>query len=222
MILYRIYKKFNLINFKSIIFNLKYFDFKTAIKLPVLIHKNTTFLIKKGTIVLPEKTHFGMIKFGHGGAFFDSKEEKSIWQLKGKIIFKGYASFGNGTTVSVLQNAELIIGNNFSCGSNSKILCRKKIEFGSNCLLSWNITIMDTDFHRIINQNKEVINIPKPILIEDKVWIGCHSLILKGTKISKGSIVASNSTISKSNNSNNVIIASNKQIVIKENIEWIA
>ena len=217
---YRIYKNINRINLKSILFNFKYFDFLTALKLPVLIDRKTKLLNKQGSIILPNNIHFGMIKFGYGGAFFDLKDKKSVWQLKGKIIFKGKASFGNGTTISVLEKSTLIIGDNFSAGSCCKILSRKQIEFGNNCLLSWNITIMDTDFHTIENQKNEIINSPKNIEIENNVWIGCHSTILKGVKIRNGSIVAGNSVISKSEERSNIIIASNRQQVIKENIQW--
>lgn len=113
-----------------------------------------------------------------------------------------------------------MIGDNFSCGINTKLLCRKKIEIGSDCLLSWNITIMDTDFSIIKNSKEEVINKPNSIKINDKVWIGANTTILKGVEIANGMIIATGSTISKSNLSKNSIMASNKQIVIKENICW--
>lgn len=217
---YRIYKNIYRINFKSIFFNFKYFDFSTAIKLPILIDSKTKFFIKKGIIILPKDIRFGMIKFGYGGSFFDLKDKKSVWQLKGQIIFKGSASFGNGTTISVLENSKLIIGDNFRAGSNCKFLSRKQIEFGANCLLSWNITIMDTDFHAVLNHKNEIINLPQRISIHNNVWIGCHSTILKGVEIGNNSVVAGNSVISKSESKNNVIIASSKQQIIKENIKW--
>lgn len=218
--LYELYRKVRKINFKTLLFNFRYFDFSTAIKLPVLLHKKTKVLAKKGTIILPEKVRFGMIKFGYGGAVFDAKNKNSVWQLKGNIVFKGTAIFGNGTVVSVLENSKLIIGDKFSVGSNSKILCRKRIEFGDSCLLSWNVTVMDTDFHEILNENNQIINKPKSITIKDKVWIGCNVIILKGITIGKGSIIATNTVVSKSNEKENIIISGSKQQVIKENIKW--
>lgn len=220
--LFRIYKNIFKLNLKSIIFNLTYFDFFTAIKFPILLHRKTKILLKKGSIKLPEKVTFGMIKFGYGGAIFDLKDKKSIWQLEGKIIFEGDASFGNGTTISVLRKSTLKIGGKFSMGSSCKILTRNSIEIGDNCLFSWNITLMDTDFHRIVNNRDVIINKPTPIKINNNVWVGCHSTILKGTEISENSIVAAHTVISKSEKEENVIIASNKQQIIKKNIKWLA
>lgn len=218
--LYRLYKNTARINLKSIIFNFKNFDLKTAIKLPILLHRKTKILMSKGRIELPTNLSFGMIRFGYGGSIFDLKEQKSVWQLDGKVIFKGNATFGNGSTLSVINNAEISIGKNFSCGSNCKILCRKRIELGDNSLLSWDITIMDTDFHAILNIHQRQINAPKPIIIRENVWIGCNSMILKGVEISSHSIIASNTVVSKTESEENIIIGSNKQEVIKKNISW--
>ncbi len=162
-----------------------------------------------------------MIKIGYGGAAFDYKNLPTILQIEGTLRLKGNTSFGNGSTISILNNGELTIGKNFSSGSNTKLLCRKKIEFGDDCLLSWNITIMDTDFHKIFNSHDDRhINIPSPIKIGSKVWVGCHSMILKGTTINDGNIIAANTTVSKDINENNAISASNKQTLIKSNIYW--
>ncbi|MBQ0004011.1 MAG: hypothetical protein KBT21_10810 [Treponema sp.] len=38
---------------------------------------------------------------------------------------------------------------------------------------------------------------PKPIKIEDDVWIGCNSIILRGITIGKASIVAAGSVVTK-------------------------
>lgn len=39
---------------------------------------------------------------------------------------------------------------------------------------------MDTDFHKIKNEDGVQINTNSPVLIGDHVWIGCRALILKG------------------------------------------
>ena len=37
----------------------------------------------------------------------------------------------------------------------------------------------------------------KKIIIEDDVWIGCHTVVLQGVKIGKGSIIGANSLVNK-------------------------
>ena len=43
-----------------------------------------------------------------------------------------------------------------------------------------------------------------PIIIEDDVWIGHNSTILKGVKIGKGAIIGSNSVITKNVEANTI------------------
>ena len=55
---------------------------------------------------------------------------------------------------------------------------------------------MDTDFHKIYTNNNEYqINQDSEIIIGDKCWIGCRSLILKGVTIPNNAIIAANSTV---------------------------
>lgn len=53
--------------FKSIYLNFKIFNYKTAIKLPILVSYNTKLIgIKKGSIVLDNSIGFGGIRIGFG------------------------------------------------------------------------------------------------------------------------------------------------------------
>lgn len=85
--------------------------------------------------------------------------------------------------------------------------------------MSWDILILDTDFHKIYSIDDEhQINNPKKIIIGSKVWIGCRSLILKGVELKNNTIVAAASVISHSNTEENSIINSNR--IIKNNVIW--
>ena len=55
----------------------------------------------------------------------------------------------------------------------------------------------------------------KPIVIEDDVWVGFNSIILKGVTIGKGSIVAAGSVVSKDVEPFTVV-AGNPALVIKK------
>ena len=54
--------------FKTIRFNFKYFNFKTAVKLPVFISRRVKFKSLKGDVVLEGNIRTGMVKFGFGGS----------------------------------------------------------------------------------------------------------------------------------------------------------
>ena len=63
--------------------------------------------------------------------------------------------------------------------------------------------------------NKIVKNVSKEIIIEDDVFIGMHSLILKGAQIGKGSVIGAGSIVTGKIPAN-VIAAGQPAKVIKE------
>lgn len=54
---------------------------------------------------------------------------------------------------------------------------------------------MDTDFHRIYDMKREILNNPRPIIIGENVWVGCRATILKGSNVPDGSIIASGALV---------------------------
>ena len=87
-------------------------------------------------------------------------------------------------------------------------------------MLSWDILVMDTDWHTITDYNNNVINAPKSIVIGNNVWIGCRSIIMKGVNIAAGTVVAAGSIITKDVLEQNCIIGKNPIQVIKRNVLW--
>lgn len=134
------------------------------------------------------------IGFGEVG-IFDNKKSRSIWDIAGTVIFKGKADIGHGSKISVGESGTLILGENFTVTAESTIVTYSEVQFGNNCLLSWDFLVMDTDLHKIRNSSGAILNEPQPILIGNDVWIGCRSLILKGATIPNGCIIGTNSTI---------------------------
>ena len=219
--LIRILMKLNL--FKTIYFNFHYFPFRTAIRLPFFIYRHSKFYCLSGKIIIDAPVKTGMFKFGQRKlTIIDSIYDRTIWKLSGTLIIKGSVGIGRGTKINVDENATLIFGDNFDVTGNTTFVCNKEIQFGSNCLLSWDILIMDSDQHAVIDVNNNVLNPPKAISIGNHVWIGCRSTILKGVCIADDNIVAANSTVTKSfTNSNSIIGGHGKNVeVIKNNINW--
>lgn len=207
---------------KTLYFNFKYLSLNQALRLPIYIHKKVKFNRLKGRIYLntPNIKH-GMVKIGRkilGNT--DCKYTRTILEIDGTISFCGNAVIGQGTKLTVGKNAMLNIGENFCItGGNTTIICNKNITFGNDCLLSWDILMMDTDFHKIYNKDGILINEDRPISIGNNVWIGCRNTILKGVKINNNNVIAANSTITKSINVENCIIGSNAKI-LKKDINW--
>lgn len=215
-------KNFLKISFlKTIIFNFTYFKFNQALKFPVLISSNFRLKSLSGKVNIPKDSSFGLIKLGFGDvSIFDRKSSKGIWENNGIINFNGRTNIGHGSKISVGKDGILTFGQNFNITAESSIVCYNNISFGNNCLLSWDILIMDTDFHKIYNQDKTYINPNKTILIGDNVWICNKVQILKGLSVANGCIIGSNTVVSKSLKIENAIYSGNVNVPIKENISW--
>lgn len=201
--------------------NFHYMPFNMACKFPILVYKNVRIVKCKGDIVFNSPIKSGLLRLGqkHVGTL-DHKHSNLIWEVTGKIIFDGKANLGSGSRICVGPEAILKIGNNFSISGNSSIICQKGISFGSNCLLSWDILIMDTDFHKISNCDGQIINPPLPICIGNHVWLGCRVTVLKGVNIGDDIVIAAGAIITKSLLKTNSIYGMSNRM-LKENINWI-
>ena len=104
----------------------------------------------------------------------------------------------NKIVLVACKDANITIGNN--CGiSCSIIFAQNKIEIGNNVGLSAGCRIFDTDFHSLDYKSRRTssLDIGKaaPVIIEDDVWVAADSIILKGVRIGRGSIIAAGSIV---------------------------
>ena len=208
---------------KTFYFNLYYLPFSQAVRLPILIYRHTDLYQMKGEIVFDCPLQPGMVKIGpHGLGTQDRRYSRTIWEVKGKLQIRGRASFGRGSRISIGKGATLSIGRSFCITGGSSIICQKNISFGDDCLLSWDILIMDTDFHHIMDKDGCVLNRPQPIKIGNHVWIGCRNTILKGVTMADHTVVAANSTITHSNVSPHSVVGGHGKDarILKKDIDW--
>ena len=160
-----------------------------------------------------------MLLFGyHGLGTQDYFYERTVWKVSGTVRLGGSRiSIGGGSRFCVSGSCSL--GDHFTISGRSTVICHHSIQFGNNSLLSWDILVMDTDFHRIFDLSGHLINQDKSIIIGDKVWVGCRSTLLKGSVIPSNSIIAAGSIISGKLEKENCIYTTEKRI-LKENIYW--
>lgn len=114
------------------------------------------------------------------------------------------------------KDAIISIGN--ECNLNGTMIhCRTSVTIGEYCMFGPGSKIIDNDSHRIsidIDERRKSPN-SAPILIEDNVWIGMNSLILKGVTIGRNSIVAAHSVVTK-NVPVDTLVAGNPAKIIKK------
>ncbi len=212
---------FQKMNVRTLYFNFKYLPFNQAIKLPILLSSNLCLKKCSGQIYIDAPVKTGMIQIGFGDVgLFDKKKSRSIWEVSGIVRFKGECHIGHGSKISVGPKGKLIFGKNFLMTAESTIACFHHVEFGDNSLLSWDILIMDTDYHSIIDESGKVVNPDKPVIIGSKVWIGCRCLILKGTVIPNNCVIGANTTVTGTLEIENALYAGNPCKLLKQNITW--
>ncbi len=108
-------------------------------------------------------------------------------RLKVRDKFKIYS----GHSIWVNHNACLYLGSGY-INNNLRLSCFKRINIGKNVAISENVTIWDSDCHCTGSNIKTA-----PISIEDNVWIGLNSVILKGVTIGEGAVIAAGSVVNR-------------------------
>ena len=208
-------------NLNTLYFNFTYFPFSTAIKFPVLVSRYVYLKLMRGNIILPDFISAGIIKIGFGDVgIFDKKKSRTVWEVNGNIYFQGSAFIGHGAKICVGRDGDLLLGNNFVLSAESSIVAFKKIVIGSNCLISWDNLIIDTDFHKIIDNNAMQLNPDRCIEIGNNVWINARCTVLKGSIIPRGSVIAANSLVTGVLKVEASFYAGNPAILKKEGINW--
>lgn len=98
-----------------------------------------------------------------------------------------------GTRFEIGESGSLHIGNGTYINRNTLIICEESVQIGRDCKISWDVQIMDSDLHPL----NSVKTMHKPVIIKDKVWIGCRSTVLKGVTIGEGAVIAAGSVVTK-------------------------
>ncbi len=203
---------------KTLAFNFRYFPLGQALRLPVFVSHRVWLKQMSGQVRLG-KIRTGVVTLGFGDVgIFDRMVSRTIWQVSGAVEFRGKAKIGHGSKINV--QGILTIGDNFRMTAESAIIARHRVEIGDEVLVSWDVLVMDTDFHKIYDQDNLHINPDRPITIGNRVWIGCRSLILKGVRLADGVVVAAGSTVSKSVEVGDAVIGGNSCSPLREGIRW--
>ena len=127
-------------------------------------------------------------------------------------------SLCSGSSITIRDNAELIIKGKGFINTNSIIDCYSKIEIGYETIIAFNVTITDSDTHYILKKGVKGEK-TKQIIIGNHVWIGMNSIILKGVEIGDNAVIAANTVVTK-NVPPNSLFGGNPGKVIEEQINW--
>ena len=86
-------------------------------------------------------------------------------------------------------------------------------------MFSNNIIVRTSDSHPIYDNKRNRINPAKSVIIGEHVWIAPNSKIMKGVTIGNGSIIGSDTMVTKSL-PDNVLAVGHPAKIVKEDILW--
>jgi acetyltransferase-like isoleucine patch superfamily enzyme len=109
---------------------------------------------------------------------------------KGGEIHAGSTAYFPGVRLEVLRGGAIHIGSGTYLNRNVLIVAEKEVRIGRDCKIAWDVVIMDTDQHPVHGVER-----PRPVVIEDDVWVGCRAIILKGTHIGRGAIIGAGAIV---------------------------
>jgi acetyltransferase-like isoleucine patch superfamily enzyme len=138
--------------------------------------------------------------------------------LKIHVTRRGRLVIGNNCKINSGSNHNLIgrqqknifwvegvleIGNNvgMSCAA---IVCNHQIKIGDNVTIGGNTVIYDSDFHSLVAYERKDAALDRKyakksaVIVENNVFIGAHTTILKGVTIGENSIIGACSVVAKS------------------------
>ncbi|MDA8106813.1 MAG: acyltransferase [Nitrospiraceae bacterium] len=114
---------------------------------------------------------------------------------------------------------EIKVGDRTYIGAATKLIARTGITIGNDVWVGWGCCVYDHDSHSLLwanrrkdifqqiadykSSNNYVLNKDwsavdtKPIVINDKAWVGFDAVILKGVTIGEGAVVGARSVVTR-------------------------
>ena len=116
------------------------------------------------------------------------------------------------------STGKIVIGSQVGL-SGATIYARKSITIGDKCIIGGNVKIFDNDFHPSDPVQREDTPCEHygvaPVKIGRNVFIGCNSIILKGTTIGDNAVIGAGSVVSGEVPCN-CVFAGNQAKIVKE------
>ena len=124
----------------------------------------------------------------------------------------GLVSIGRGVSVGFLpapiagdgmvrlqaraKDAVIEVGAGTSISNNAQVIAESRVSIGARCLIGDGVLIVDSDFHDLSPAGRhDQPPLTSPVRIEDNVFIGSRTIILKGVTIGKDSVIGAGSVV---------------------------
>lgn len=176
----------------------------------IIPHRNSYISIDKTAEVLEKGRLFTGIRWKKNRYM----ASQMVMRPNSKLILNGEFRIYTDHTVSINENATLILGDNSYSDNGLNLACFESIEIGDNVKISENVTIRDSDNHTLNGEQPS-----GAIKIGNNVWIGINVTILKGVTIGDGAVVVAGAVVT-SDVPPRALVSGVPAAVVKEEVEW--
>jgi acetyltransferase-like isoleucine patch superfamily enzyme len=138
------------------------------------------------------------LRVGMGPFGLTTRHDRSVLRIRpeGRFVVGGVVSLQRGVRI-VVDRGTLEIGHGTNVNGFTKILVNSSVRIGAGCTLAWDVQVLDSDFHAVIDGEGAALPSVAPVVIGDRVWIGARAMVLKGVTIGDGAVVAAGAVVTK-------------------------
>ena len=202
-----------------------------------MMNKATRYIIKKISLQLSSIVFYFQIKLNKNifvesyridGFMYIKKSNNGRLKIGKNFILNSrkasnLVGITNRASFQVIEKGIIEIGD--YCGFTSTVLSsRTLIKIGNHVKIGGNVRIFDHDYHSLNHLHRrdskeDGENVKTaPVIIEDDVFIGTNSIILKGVSIGARSIIGAGSVVSLKIIPPDSVVAGNPARIIKLNV----
>jgi acetyltransferase-like isoleucine patch superfamily enzyme/acyl carrier protein len=162
-------------------------------------------------------------KLGAKG-LIDAGRRIKVVRQNGEIHLNKYCRLGDDVHIAMVgespdRKAILRIGADSGISDRTRINVTDSVIIGDRCSIGWDCDIADTAWHRILVPGQEPGSISKQVVIEDHVWLGSHTIVLRGVTIGANSVICAGSVVG-TNIPPNSLAAGNPARVLQKIEGW--
>ena len=97
------------------------------------------------------------------------------------------------------SDARVTVGAGTAFSNNVQVIAENSVTIGRQCLIGDAVLILDSDFHNLSAAGRHSMpGAVAAVVIEDNVFIGSRTIVLKGVTIGKDSVIGAGSVVVRS------------------------